>query len=169
MTDLITSSLSDNSSLPFYVLAVLVVVLALWIILLERKISRLLSGKNAKTLEDTINNATKDIAAQKVFQRECIEYLKQLDGRLRTSLRGSETIRFNPFKGTGAGGNQSFASAFVNEKGDGVVISSLYAHDRTSVFSKPLKKFGSEFQLSEEEKAAITAAKESLKISRPKN
>jgi hypothetical protein len=65
------------------------------------------------------------------------EYLTTVEKRLKKSIQGVETVRFNPFKGTGAGGNQSFSTAFVNEKGDGVVLTSMYARDRISMFAKP--------------------------------
>jgi hypothetical protein len=71
-------------------------------------------------------------------------------------------VRFNPFKGTGSGGNQSFSAAFVNERGDGLVLTSMYARDRISMFAKPLKAFASEFELSEEEKESIEKSKQTL-------
>ena len=58
------------------------------------------------------------------------------------------------------GANQSFATALVNQHGDGVIFSSLYGRERTSVFSKPLKNHTSEHGLSEEEKQAVKKAKE---------
>jgi len=44
-----------------------------------------------------------------------------------------------------------------------VVISSLYAHDRMSIFSKPLNNFASTYDLSEEEKEVVTKSKANLK------
>jgi hypothetical protein len=73
-------------------------------------------------------------------------------------------LRFNPFKGTGDGGNQSFSTAFVSEKGDGAIISSLYSRDRVSIFCKPLASFESSFELTDEEKEVLEAAKVKLKI-----
>ena len=72
-----------------------------------------------------------------------------MDARIRTSLRGIDTIRFNPFKDQGS--NQSFAIGLLNEEGTGVVISSLYSRDRVSVFAKPIKKGQPEYDLTEEE------------------
>lgn len=92
------------------------------------------------------------------------KYLETVERRLRKSVQSVHTVRFNPFKGTGAGGNQSFATAFLNEHGDGVVISSLYSRDHVSVFSKPVKKHASEYEFSNEEKEALGGAKDGLKI-----
>lgn len=151
----------DNSTMV-YVLLGLCLILALLVIRLESRLKRMLGGKNAKNLEDSINNLHKSTEELKTFRTDSIEYLKNIEARLKRSIQGVETVRFNPFKGTGEGGNQSFSTALINEKGDGVVVSSLYARDRVSIFSKPLKKFASEFEMTAEERESIKKAKESL-------
>lgn len=145
-----------------YGLVAIVVILVGWVIRLEIKIKKLLIGKDAKSLEDSIVNAKENLEKLNLFQRESSLYFKNIERRLHRSLQAIETIRFNPFKGTGDGGNQSFSTAFVSEDGDGVVISSLYSRDRVSVFSKPLKKFESNFELTEEEKEVIGTSKTNL-------
>ncbi len=145
-----------------YGLVAIVVILVGWIIRLEVKIKKLLIGKDAKSLEDSIVNTKENLEKLNLFQRESSLYFKNIEKRLHRSLQAIETIRFNPFKGTGEGGNQSFSTAFVSEDGDGVVLSSLYSRDRVSVFSKPLKKFESNFELTEEEKEVIGTSKTNL-------
>ena len=93
-------------------------------------------------------------------QRDTSEYLKTINQKLQKSIRGVETVRFNPFKDSGS--NQSFATAFLNEEGDGVVISSLYSRERVSIFAKPVKHLVSSYELSEEERGALQNAKDSL-------
>lgn len=142
-----------------YALIVCVLILIGWIIRLEIKINRLLLGKNSRSLEDSIVESHKNLEKLNQFQREVIEHFVNVEKRLGRSVQAVETIRFNPFKGTGEGGNQSFSTSFVSENGNGVVISSLYSRDRVSVFSKPLEKFGSTFELTEEEKEVIKNSK----------
>jgi len=72
-------------------------------------------------------------------------------------VRGVGVVRFNPF--TAQGGNQSFAAAFLDEQGSGVVLSTLYARDRVGVYAKPVDNGSSSFELTEEEKEAISKAK----------
>ncbi len=43
----------------------------------------------------------------------------------------------------------------MNDEGNGVVMSSLYARDRMSIFAKPIVKGKSEFELSSEEKEVL--------------
>lgn len=143
---------------PTILLSAGILLLVLWIIRLEVKISRLLKGKNAKSLEGSILSLIDEQKNMSKFRKEMEVYLENVEKRLRKSVRGVDTIRFNPFKGAG-GGNQSFATAFIDEEGNGVMLSSIYSRDRMSVFAKPIEKFNSSFDLSEEEKTAISKAK----------
>lgn len=145
-----------------YGLVVCIVILIGWIIRLEVKIKRLLLGKNAKSLEDSIVTASENLEKLNNFQKEAVDHFINVEKRLSRSLQAIETVRFNPFKGIGEGGNQSFSTSFVNENGDGVVISSLYSRDRVSIFSKPLEKFESKFELTAEEKEVIQTSKNRL-------
>jgi len=131
--------------------------------LLYVKVRKLTLGKNGADLEDVINELatrTKDLAT---FKRELEAYLKEADMRIARSIQGVATVRFNPFQGDGSGGNQSFATAFLDEGGNGVVISTLYARDRVSVFGKPIERGTSSYSLSEEEREALERARGSAK------
>lgn len=89
----------------------------------------------------------------KEIQEKINRHLITVDKRLDKSIRSVETIRFNPF--LDAGSNQSFAISFMNDEGNGVVMSSLYARDRMSIFAKPVVNGKSEFELSIEEKEVL--------------
>jgi hypothetical protein len=150
---------------PLYItygLIVCIVILIGWIVRLEIKMWKLLRGKNGKSLEDSIISAHENLEKLNEFQRESILYFTGVEKRLSRSIQAIETIRFNPFKGTGEGGSQSFSTSFLSENGDGVVISSLYSRDRVSVFSKPLIKFESHFGLTDEEKEVVTNSQKQL-------
>jgi len=146
-----------------YPLIVFLIILIGWIVRLEIKMSRLLRGKDGKSLEDSIISGHKNLDRLNEFQKEVIEHFINVEKRLKRSVQSVETVRFNPFKGTGDGGNQSFSTSFLNENGDGVVVSSLYSRDRVSVFSKPLQKFESTYEMTEEEKEVIGNSKKILK------
>ncbi len=149
-------------TLPLYALFALVVLIILWIVQMEIRMRRLMRGKHSKDLEGTIHALQDGQIELHSYRQELERYLKGVEERLRRSLQGVHTVRFNPFKGTGSGGNQSFATAFVNEKGDGVVFSSLYARDHVSVFAKPVIAGISEFELSAEEKETLKTASAKL-------
>ncbi|MEK7662507.1 MAG: DUF4446 family protein [Patescibacteria group bacterium] len=137
-----------------YILGAIVLVIVAAAIYQEVRLRRLLRGKNAATLEDTMLELMKEIEALKTARRDIESYLKIAEKRLRRAISGVGMIRFNPFKGT-SGSNQSFSAAFLSEEGNGVVLSSIYSRERVSVFAKPVKERSSEYELTEEEKEAI--------------
>lgn len=152
-------------SLEIYVLgalALVIIILFTWIIWLQNKLGKLLVGKS-RNLDDSFSLLEKDLNELKKFRTQAEETFKDNDKRLKKAISGVETIRFNPFKGDGSGGNQSFATAFLSEEENGVIISSMYSRDHISIFSKPIKNFVSEYELTNEEKSALNKAKDASK------
>jgi len=140
-------------------LVIIVVVLLVLVIRMQTKINRLLGGSaSAKNIEGAITEIAGNMKDIEKFRKELETYLITVENRLKKSIQSVQTVRFNPFKGTGSGGNQSFATAFLNQDGDGVVLSSLYSREHVSIFSKPIKGGKPEFELSEEEMSAVTTA-----------
>jgi hypothetical protein len=145
-----------------YIASLLTIILVGWIVRLELRIRSLLLGKDSKSLEDSLAFAKQSMEKFNDFQKSAEGNFSSMEKRLKKSVQAVKTVRFNPFKGTGDGGSQSFSTSFLSENGDGVVISSLYSRDRVSVFSKPLEKFGSSFELTQEEKEVIESSKKAL-------
>ncbi len=137
------------------ILALAVLVLGISVFYQDWRLNKLLKGKNAKNLEDSFESINKEYRQMKNFRDAMSSYLKSVEERLGKSVQGVETVRFNAWKGVGEGGNQSFATAFLSEKGDGVIISTLYSRDRVSLYAKPIKDFKSEKELTVEEKEAL--------------
>ncbi len=147
---------------PFIaVVAVLVAIIALVsMTLLERRLSRLTLGRNG-SIEETLAVLSREMKDMHEFRGEVERYLKLVETRLRGSVSGVGLVRFNPFSTDGQGGNQSFAAAFLDEEGSGVVLSTLYARNHVGVYAKPLVQGASTYELSHEEKEAIAQAKQS--------
>ncbi|MBY0376383.1 DUF4446 family protein [Patescibacteria group bacterium] len=147
-------------SLVFFVLAgiafIFTVIGTIWMVKTEKRLKRFFLGKTAKDLEDNLvaleDNIVKLNAAKEKTEKELVV----VNQKLKKSIRGLETLRFNPFPDQGS--NQSFAIGLLNEDGDGVVLSSLYARERMSVFAKPVKGGKSEYELSDEEKDVLSKA-----------
>lgn len=132
---------------------------------LRGRLSRLMTGRNGN-IEETIAILSREVKELRAFRAELEHYLKGAEGRLHTTLRGVGVVRFNPFSGEGAGGNQSFAVALLDEEGSGVVFSTLNARERVGVYAKPITKGSSSFELTSEEREAIEKARQST--TRPK-
>lgn len=157
------SLLANPLLLGFIVLAIATLILLGLVIWMYIKMHKFLIVVDAHNISDSLKHVSNNLSELQSFRSEMEKYLTGVEKRLRKSVQSVHTVRFNPFKGTGGGGNQSFATTLINEQGDGVIISSLYSRDHVSVFSKPLKKHGSEYELSEEEKESLENAKRDLK------
>jgi hypothetical protein len=152
----------DATTILFIILILIILVLAWVVWQLDKKLKKFLIGNTSENLTDSLSTLDSSVRGLESFKTEIEAYLTTVEARLKKSVQGVHTVRFNPFAGsTGSGGNQSFATAFLNEMGDGVVVSSLYARDHVSIFAKPVNKGKSEYELSEEEARAI---KEALKM-----
>jgi len=82
--------------------------------------------------------------------------LKELKKNSQLAIQGVGIIRFNPFPEIG--GNQSFSLALVNNHNNGVVITSYYSREGSSVYSKEIINGKSEYPLLKEEQEAINIA-----------
>lgn len=151
------------TNIPFIILLITSIILIIVVFLLYKKVNKFLIGTNAKNLDESLINIKESIKELENFRSDLEKYLTTVEKRLKKSIQAVHTVRFNPFKGNGSGGNQSFATAFLNEDEHGVVISSLYSREHVSVYSKPIKEGQSEFELSEEEKEALIKAREIVK------
>ncbi len=141
---------------PFLVLSILgliLVILIIWVVKLEFQIKRLMRGKKGVDLENVLIDAFKNIEQLNISFEENSKDLERIKEKMRKNVQTVGTVRFNPFKDSGS--NQSFASAFLDEDGNGVVISTLYSRERVGIYGKPVKNFKSEYELSSEEKEAI--------------
>ena len=106
--------------------------------------------------------STKELLSHIQTLEEGIEELKKELKEFRKDMEKAITkvsiMRYNPFREIG--GDQSFSIALLDEKNDGVVVTSHYGHEGNRVYAKALTKGKSEHPLSEEEKKVVKEAKE---------
>lgn len=85
------------------------------------------------------------------------ENVKELESDGLWHLQRVELFRYNPYDDTG--GNISFSLALLDNKGNGIVLTSLHARAATRVFAKPVVAGkGQQFELSKEEKETVEKA-----------
>ncbi len=152
-----------NVALPYIAgIAGLISILSLiGVFLLYARLKRIMNGKTGRDLEEGIVSIDKKLTAIENNEEMLADAIEQIDKRLRTSIRSVEMTRFNPFEDQG--GNHSFAISLVNERGDGVVISSLYSRERMSIFAKHIKKGKSDIDLTDEESDVLDKGLKSVK------
>jgi len=150
-------------SLTVIVLAVAIVALAAWLVVLKRSESRLRS-RLRRILSDNGSTGLDEVLAGHATRIEQlgsrVDALTALQRELETatgrSLQKVGVVRFNPFQDSG--GDQSFAIALLDQRGSGVVVSSLHGRAETRIFAKQVTNGRSTHSLSDEEQQAIREA-----------
>lgn len=140
-----------------YILGFLVIALLIWILIIEHRLKKFFLGRNASSLENILFEINKQNKNLEETQKAINSHLEIVDTKLGSTIRNIKTLRFNPFEDQGS--KQSFAVSLLNDNGDGVILSSLFARDRMSIFAKPIKNGVSEFELTDEEKEVLTKSK----------
>ena len=153
---MISSLLTSLLTLPItptILLAMSLFVVICYALYLDHKIVVLTKGSSGASLEDIIRSCISNAETIEKQNTLLAKHAEILEEKVSHSLRNAQTIRYKAFDASGS--NQSFSVALINEKGNGLVLSSLHTHDRMSTFAKPLENYESTYELTEEELAVI--------------
>ena len=144
-------------------LTALFIILAIWVIILQRRINRLILHYNrliadtdAHSLEDALNRYVDRLEEVTARIEELDRLCRTVEGNVRRAIQRVGIVRFNPFADTGS--DQSFAVALLDLNGSGVVLSSLFSRTSTRIFAKPIQDGKSTHALTDEEREAIDQA-----------
>ncbi|NLX37140.1 MAG: DUF4446 family protein [Chloroflexi bacterium] len=138
-------------------------VLALVAIVRQRRFFARYDRVFAHTDEQGLHDALETYVAQVTTALDQIQHgvnqVEAFGAQVSGCVQRLGMVRFNPFDDTG--GDQSFALALADARGQGVVISSLHARGLTRIYAKPLSHWASPYQLTTEEQQAIERARNS--------
>ncbi len=138
------------------VLLVLVVFLARQTGELRRRLDGLTRGSSGRSLDAVLDAHLDKVYAVAAELDDLSARSAVLEANGRRSIQRVGLVRFNPFEDTG--GNQSFALALIDARGDGFVISSLHSRTGTRVYAKAVSDGRSDGALSDEEREALRTA-----------
>jgi len=152
---------------PMDVVTVVLSLFVLWLLLrtfvLGRRLKRLrksyvqfMDGAGVENLEHIITGLQERVRDQEEKQAALEGTVRELREKLRSKQGNVGIHRYNAF--SEAGGDLSFSFAIVNDKQDGMVLSGLHTRDNTYLFAKPVKQGESVYQLTEEERKALSLA-----------
>ena len=138
------------------VLLVLVALLLRRTSRLERRLQGVTRGSQGQSLEAILDAHLDKVYAVARDLDDLEARAAVLEATQRRTLQRIGLVRYNPFEDTG--GNQSFALAVVDARGDGFVVASLHARAGTRVYAKAVAGGRSEGALSAEEAEALRLA-----------
>lgn len=149
----------SSETLVISILCVILIVLFGYTVYMHRRLQKLLLSSKGDSLEKLLGEDRERVLNIAKEIQGVQSHMQILDAKFKNTVRATQIIRFNPFETQGS--NQSFSAAFLDESGDGLTITSLYGRERINLFAKPITKYTSEYELTDEEKQVIQKSQES--------
>lgn len=122
----------------------------------SRRHKALLRAAQEGGLPDMIASAIMDIESLKSALAQLESQNEQLKWALRAAISKAGLVRYDAFGDIG--GNLSFSAALLDEKGNGLVITSISGRHESRNYAKKVVNGQSEIALSKEEQEAIAQA-----------
>ena len=163
--------INKNPAVIILTLGLIVVVLGFFVAWMfrrqnatHRRWKTLLAGVSTENFEELLRRHIGKNDELETLISDLIVRLNTAEKRLLTSKRFVGVVRFDAF--SEVAGEQSFALAILDDRGDGAVISSLVGRTDCRVYCKSLRGGKSERELSREENEAIQVASKSAGVSK---
>ncbi|GAC1322347.1 MAG: DUF4446 family protein [Chloroflexota bacterium] len=170
--DILRSNLTHYSPIVALVVTICLVGLLAWVVALQRRSRRLEarldemfgdagSDTMGRLLADyltTVRSTASTVSRMKAEHDEVASVFPQ-------AIRHVGLVRFSPFHDTG--GDQSFALAFLDGRGDGVVVTALHSRSDSRLYAKPVEHGSSPYSLSPEEREAMDRALHKREVEAP--
>jgi hypothetical protein len=156
--------LSPNATATLVVVALSAAVLAVAIALgAQLRLSRIqaryrvLWAGGEKDVSAVLADQAGEIARLRGDVERLRAQLVRTEGDVAQSLRHVAVVRYDAFGDMG--GRLSFSAAIVDDRGDGLVVSSIHARGESRTYAKGIVEGDSEVTLSPEEQQALAAAR----------
>ncbi|PWI56840.1 hypothetical protein BM613_11735 [Sulfoacidibacillus thermotolerans] len=120
---------------------------------LRNRYRSLMKGESGIDIESLIHRYNDRVIALEQEIERMAGLIKNHDLRITQKVETAQVLRYNAF---GEKGNDlSFSVAFLDEKGTGAVISSIFGRDESRVYAKPIVEKKSNYALTNEEQEVI--------------
>ncbi|WP_312653225.1 DUF4446 family protein [Proteiniclasticum sp.] len=161
------NSLSNyiNYNLPIIILilVILFIVITIFSITLlisnkrmKKRYNLLMKNADKSSLEEMIRSYQRKIDTSYVDTKLAIEELKLLSNQINHCIQKVGVVRYKAFEDIGS--DLSYSVAMLDNKNDGVVITSIFGRNMSTSYAKPISKGTSKYALSDEETFAMNKA-----------
>ncbi|MCE5285273.1 MAG: DUF4446 family protein [Pelosinus sp.] len=123
---------------------------------MNKRYRKMMTGMEGANLEGLLMTHIQEVREALVKVEDTANACKKNQDSLQHCVQKIGIVRFNAFEDTGS--DLSFALALLDEKDNGVVISTIYGRNESRTYAKPVVNRQSEYFLTEEEKEALTQA-----------
>jgi len=112
--------------------------------------------RRTKKEPEDLKEIIAELKKLKTANTELKAELEKLKTESRLFFKKRGFIRYNPFGGVGS--DQSFSFALLDDKNNGIVITSLFSREGNRVYAKTVENGQASHSLSEEENKALQQA-----------
>ena len=155
------SIMEGGGTFIFVVVAVLFVwvgTLSVFLFQTLRNYHTFTAGTDRQTLQSGLTALLADVRKNKDVTEKLVRHVQELQTNAEYVIQKTSLLRFNPF--ADSGGEQSFIITLLDNKNNGILITSLHGRNGIRWYAKKIKNGkGVELELSKEEEEAIIKAK----------
>lgn len=159
----ISSFINDNLEIVLMIITGSFIIMSIMFVMMmvsNRKLKKryMLMMKDADkgSLEDMIRGYQRKIDETYVDAKLALEDLKLLSNQVNHCIQKVGVVRFKAFEDIGS--DLSYSVALLDNKNDGVVITSIFGRNISTSYAKPISKGTSKYALSDEEIYAMNKA-----------
>lgn len=123
---------------------------------LKKKYKRMMRGNDNKNIEEVINKYFEDVEKIKENNDSLIKELELIKMKINKSIQKTAILRYKAFEDIGS--DLSFSLALLDDENNGVIITSIYGRNESTVYAKPIDSGISRYEMSEEEEEVLQRA-----------
>lgn len=132
---------------------ILILVLLIKVSNLKKRYEKFLTGKNGKSLEDSIIQKFEKMNEIIVEQDFIEQEMQRIDEEHKKSFSKIKVYKYNAFEDMG--GETSFVIALLDHNNDGILLNGVSSQNATYVYTKEVQKGTSKTALSREESMTL--------------
>lgn len=157
----------DSDYIIIGLTVIVVVLLVLYIVnivqtnKLKKRYNIFMSGKNAKTLEDTLIKRLDQVDTLIAANSTNVKNIDKLFSNMKFTFQKVGLVKYDAFHEMG--GRLSFSLALLNETDDGFVMNAVHSREGCYTYIKEIVGGNSIIVLAEEEQEALNMAKDANK------
>lgn len=123
---------------------------------LKKRYERLMKNADKGSLEEMMiayQNKIEDASKDSIL---ALDQIRLLNNQITHCVQKVGVVRFKAFEDVGS--DLSYSIAMLDNKNDGVIITSIFGRNMSTSYAKPVQKGASKYALSEEEVYAMNKA-----------
>ena len=135
---------------------ILLIVLLCKLKKLRRRVDALTRGKDTESMEDIMLNFFERIESLENHEKDVDADIKLIKETLKNTYQKTALVKYDAFREMS--GALSYSLALLDQKNDGIIISSMYSREGCYTYAKDVVNGECKINLSEEETEALKQA-----------